>query len=133
MTHSEREVQKAFECCVFNVIFHNRDDHAKNFSFRMDETFAWKLAPCYDLTYSTGPGGYHQMDVEGEALNPAKADLLRLACTNGLSSAWASETIARMSAVAARFPALAKDYPIRRATCTEIARAIDRNCRRMSE
>ena len=40
MTHSEREVEKAYERCVFNVIFNNRDDHAKNFSYRMDERFS---------------------------------------------------------------------------------------------
>jgi len=26
---------QAFERCVFNVIFNNRDDHSKNFSFIM--------------------------------------------------------------------------------------------------
>jgi serine/threonine-protein kinase HipA len=131
MTHSEHEVHKAFERCVFNVIFNNRDDHTKNFSFRMDETFSWKLAPCYDLTYCTGPAGYHQMDIEGEALNPAKADLLRLASTNSLNVTRASETIERMAAVASHFQALAKDYAIRQATRADIARAIDRNCRRI--
>jgi serine/threonine-protein kinase HipA len=30
ITRDEREVQKAFERAVFNVLFHNRDDHAKN-------------------------------------------------------------------------------------------------------
>ena len=58
-THGEREVEKAFERCVFNVVFHNRDDHPKNFSFQMNHAGSWKLAPCYDLSYCEGPGGEH--------------------------------------------------------------------------
>jgi hypothetical protein len=34
ITRDEREVQKAFERAVFNVLFHNRDDHAKNLTYR---------------------------------------------------------------------------------------------------
>jgi serine/threonine-protein kinase HipA len=84
LTHSALEVGRAFERCVFNVVFNNRDDHAKNFSYRMDETFLWKLASCYDLTYDEGPRGEHQMDIEGEARNLGRADLLKLASANDL-------------------------------------------------
>lgn len=35
MTRDQREVEAAFQRCVFNVLFNNRDDHAKNFSYRM--------------------------------------------------------------------------------------------------
>ena len=38
----------------FNVYAHNRDDHAKNFSFLYEEEKkCWRLSPAYDLTYST--------------------------------------------------------------------------------
>jgi serine/threonine-protein kinase HipA len=131
LTHSEREVQKAFERCVFNVVFNNRDDHAKNFSFRMNESFVWQLAPCYDLTYCEGPNGYHQMDVEGEALYPGLAQLLQLAVTNSLKETWARRTIERFVAVASQFPAMASDYPIRKGTRVDIARAITGNCARL--
>lgn len=131
MTHSEREVQKAFERCVFNVVFNNRDDHTKNFAFRMDDSFAWKLAPCYDLTYCEGPNGYHQMDVEGEALNPCKDDLLKLARNHSLKEKWASQVIEQTVAVAAQFAAVAADYPIRKNTRDGIARVIAANCSRL--
>ena len=131
-TQSEREVEKAFERCVFNVVFNNRDDHAKNFSFRMDHTLTWKLAPCYDLTYNEGAGGEHQMDVEGEGRAPAKADLLKLATTNSLKLAWAAEAIERMTASAGEFKTAAKDYAIRQGTRTKIATAIEKNRLRMA-
>lgn len=132
LTLSEAEVVKAYERCVFNVVFNNRDDHTKNFSFRMDESFAWKLSPCYDLTYCAGPGGYHQMDVVGEALHPAKSHLLQLATTNGIDRSRALDTIQKIVDVASEFKRLAKDYPIRRTTVNDIARAIQHNCARMA-
>src|SRR5690606_12301986 len=47
ITGDAREVLKAFERCVFNVLFNNRDDHAKNFSFRLGKDLRWRLAPAY--------------------------------------------------------------------------------------
>ncbi|MFZ9004716.1 MAG: HipA domain-containing protein, partial [Robiginitalea sp.] len=38
LTKDVREVEKMFRLAVFNVLAHNRDDHAKNFSFLMDNT-----------------------------------------------------------------------------------------------
>lgn len=131
-THSEREVEKAFERCVFNVVFHNRDDHAKNFSFRMDHACSWKLAPCYDLSYSEGPGGEHQMDVEGEGRAPGRPHLMRLAASNSLDAAWAAATIDRFAAVAGEFRTICKDYAIRPATRQQMARAIEANRVRMA-
>lgn len=131
-THSEREVQKAFERCVFNVVFNNRDDHARNFSFRMDRSYSWKLAPCYDLSYCEGPGGEHQMDIEGEGRSPAKAHLLRLAASNSLNAAWAAGAIERIATVAGGFGAVCKDYAVRPATRQRMARAVEANRARMA-
>ena len=55
MTRDIRECEKMFRYAVFNVLAHNRDDHAKNFSFLMDSQGQWKLSPAYDLTFSSGP------------------------------------------------------------------------------
>ena len=54
-------VLKAYERAIFNVLFNNRDDHSKNFAFRLDRERRWRLAPAYDLTFNVGPGGEHQM------------------------------------------------------------------------
>jgi serine/threonine-protein kinase HipA len=131
LTQSEREVQKAFERCVFNVIFNNRDDHAKNFSFRMNAQFTWELAPCYDLTFNHGPGGEHQMDVVGEGGEPGKRHLLELASKNGLRIVWAKQVIERIAQVAGNFSVNAKNHVIRKNTQQSIARTIEINRTRM--
>lgn len=132
ITRSERELEKAFERCVFNVIFNNRDDHAKNFSFRMNEQMQWELAPCYDLTYNEGPGGEHQMDILGEGRAPSKVHLIELAKRNGLKAKWASQVIDRISQVAETFSGIAKNHAIRKQTIETIAGAIEKNRRRMT-
>jgi len=44
-TRDEREVVRAYERCVFKVIFHNRADHPKNFPFRLGRDRRGRLAP----------------------------------------------------------------------------------------
>lgn len=79
LTKDVREGEKLFRLAVFNVLSHNRDDHAKNFSFLMDEKGEWKLSPVYDLTFSSGPNGEHCSTMMGEGKNPTVAHLLKLA------------------------------------------------------
>ncbi len=131
LTHSEREVEKAFERCVFNVVFNNRDDHTKNFAYRMDERFAWKLAPCFDLSFNEGPGGEHQMDIEGEGRTPARTHLLQLAAKAGLGVVWASDVIERMVIVAQSFKVLTAEYPVRAVTRSRMVKVVEENCSRM--
>ena len=64
---------------IFNVVVHNRDDHAKNFAFRINEADEWELAPAYDLVYAEGPGGEHTMSVAGEGRAPRRRHFMRLA------------------------------------------------------
>jgi serine/threonine-protein kinase HipA len=101
---------------VFNLLFHNRDDHAKNLTYRMDAKRHWKLAPCFDLTYSEGPGGEHQMDVCGEGLNIGRRHLIQLAQQGGLDVKWAEQRLDAMLEVVNRWPLLIESFDIRRTT-----------------
>lgn len=123
-TRDEREVCKAYERAVFNVVFHNRDDHGRNLAFCLGMDRRWQLAPAYDLTWSEGPGGEHQMDVCGEGLAPGKPHLLRLAKEGGVEVRWAEEVIERMVTVARAFRDLAKAEPIRTATVQAVWKSV---------
>ena len=78
LTKDIREVEKMFRLAVFNILSHNRDDHGKNFSFLMDSSGQWKLAPAYDLTFSSGPRGHQSTMVMGEGQNPSNEHLIKL-------------------------------------------------------
>lgn len=78
----ERDVkayEKVLRLAAFNVFAHNRDDHSKNFSFLMDGTGKWQLAPAYDLTFSYSGHGMHSTMVAGESAKPTRTHLMKLA------------------------------------------------------
>lgn len=129
LTRDEREVQKAFARAVFNVICHNRDDHAKNFAYRLGRNRRWYLSPAYDLTFSEGPAGRHQTDVCGEAQTITRAHLLTLAEQGGIDKAYADNVIDNILEQTTHFRGWAADYPIRGATIKRIEKAIE-NCRK---
>ncbi len=133
ITRDQREVDEAFRRAVFNVAFHNRDDHAKNFSFILDRDRRWKLAPAYDLTLSEGPGGQHQMDVCGEGRLPSRTDLLRLANEGGVDPAQAVQILEQVSTVATGLAHRLADYPIRRGRTTLVTRAVLANVSRLAK
>jgi len=84
LSKSMVEVEKMFRLACFNLFAHNRDDHAKNFSFLMDEKGVWRLSPMYDITFSFGPGGEHSTMYLGEGKNPTKEHLINLAKKHGI-------------------------------------------------
>jgi serine/threonine-protein kinase HipA len=88
VTKNVLEAEKAYALACFNVLAHNRDDHAKNFSFLMDhETKAWSFAPAYDLTFSDGPGGEQSTMVMGEGKTPGVEHLRALGREHSLKRA----------------------------------------------
>jgi serine/threonine-protein kinase HipA len=131
LTRDEREVLKAYGRAVFNVMFHNRDDHPKNLAWRLGRDRRWRLAPAFDLTFSQGPSGQHHMDVCGEAAAVTHGHLLRLASEGGVAATDAEAVIDRIAEQANRFPQRAKDFAIRRATVQRMQTAIER-CRRLA-
>lgn len=50
-----KDFEQLYRRMVFNVLAGNIDDHARNFSFIMDRTGRWSLAPAYDMVYSIDP------------------------------------------------------------------------------
>ncbi len=86
LTKDKVEQIKMFRLAVFNLFTHNRDDHAKNFSFLLDKNNDWKLSPAYDLTFSFGPGGEHSTTYLGEGKNPSIIHLEKLAIKHDIKN-----------------------------------------------
>ncbi len=87
LTRNIQDAEKAYALACFNVLAHNRDDHAKNFSFLLNARNEWIFAPAYDLVFSYGPGGEQSMLVMGEGKNPGTAQLQALGKHHGLKNA----------------------------------------------
>lgn len=127
-TNDLRQKKVAFERMLFNLVFNNRDDHPKNFSYLMDRHGCWQLAPVYDVTFCEGPGGYHQMDVLGEALQVSRQAVLQLGTEEaGLSEPEALELLQKYCEVAEQLEAIAQSVApgqIRLQTLRQIRRRI---------
>ncbi|PSJ44603.1 type II toxin-antitoxin system HipA family toxin [Zobellella taiwanensis] len=133
-TNDVREMALAFERAVFNIAFNNRDDHPKNFAYLMSQNGRWRLAPAYDVTFCEGPGGYHQMDVMGEALTICRTHLLRLAEEAEVPQDVAGRIIDGICNVASQFTAIAESmYPqgMTHDTLRTIQRRLDQNTARL--
>ena len=124
LTKDIREVEKMYRLAVFNVLAHNRDDHAKNFSFLMDEKGEWKLAPAYDLTFSNGPNGEQSTMVMGEGRNPTLTHLVKLGLDAKLPKKLIDETIAQTRHALAQWGPLSKAYGVSKGSADLIANSI---------
>jgi serine/threonine-protein kinase HipA len=73
-------LEEAFRRAVFNFAAVNQDDHVKNFSFLMDTSGAWSLAPSYDGTYAKGRSftRVHQMTLADKSSEITRQDLRQL-------------------------------------------------------
>lgn len=85
LTKDFSQIERMFRLMCFNVFAHNRDDHSKNFAFLYDwQKKAWRLAPAYDLTYSSSLGGEHATSVNGNGRDPGMSEILETARIIGL-------------------------------------------------
>jgi serine/threonine-protein kinase HipA len=98
LTHDKREAEKMFRLMCFNVFAHNRDDHAKNFSFLYDKG-KWQVSPVYDLVYAEGMGGEHATMIDGEGRNPSKENILSVAKKTDIGSLRCREIMEEVEAV----------------------------------
>lgn len=124
LTNDAREGEKQFRNAVFNVLAHNRDDHAKNFSFLMDSDGTWRISPAYDLTFSSGPAGEHCTTIMGEGKNPNISHLLKLAEISSIKPKKAAEIIDQVKNAIAKWPQFGKEAEVSKNSSELISKAI---------
>ncbi|HRX84816.1 MAG TPA: type II toxin-antitoxin system HipA family toxin [Phycisphaerae bacterium] len=125
LTRNHQDVLRAFRRMVFNVLAHNRDDHVKNFAFRLDDTTGdWTLTPAYDLLYTAGPGGEHTMTLAGEGKHPGRPHMVSLAEQAGLSRNEVAAIIDDVRAAVGRWSDHAAQAGVTTAAITEIAKSL---------
>ena len=79
------ELMRIYDLMCFNVLSHNQDDHAKNFSFIFSEDdMKWRLSPAYDLTFSSTTWGEQSTTVNGKGRDITVEDAIKTALPFGL-------------------------------------------------
>lgn len=130
LTRDRREVEQMFSRCVFNVVFNNRDDHLRNFAFRMQRDGEWKLSPAFDLTFSEGFGGQHWNSVMTKGAQITRDDLLSVAQMGGLKAAAAKRAISQVLDSLSSWSRLSKNLPMTRETRRKVHERVLANARR---
>lgn len=124
LTRDHQAVRECYRRMVFNVLAHNRDDHVKNFAFRMADRGDWELAPAYDLVFAAGPGGEHTMTIAGEGRAPARRHLLQLAAPAGIADRDADSILEEVASAAARWRIHARQARVSAKSAKVIEKAI---------
>lgn len=124
---------RLFARMVFNVVANNRDDHAKQHAFLMDEQGAWDLAPSFDLTFARGRGGEHFLAVKGRTGDDITKDLMvELGREHGIDAAESRSVFERTMDAVNRFEEFTGPYPMSTSTRQEINRALQSNIARLA-
>ena len=124
LTRNVQEVEKMFRLAVFNILSHNRDDHAKNFTFLMDSHGEWRLSPAYDLTFSSGPRGEQSTMVMGVGEHPREEHLIVLGRESKLNSKKINDIVESTKQALNKWPNLAEEYGVAKSNISLIWKRI---------
>ncbi len=124
ITHDQRQCKAMFILAVFNVLAHNRDDHARQFSFIMEHDGTWRKAPAYDLTWSFGPGGEHSSSVLGHGKDITRDHLIDLGKKAELKEQEVFKVIERTQAAISKWEVFASKYGVSRQSTLLVAAAL---------
>jgi serine/threonine-protein kinase HipA len=124
VTRSQVEVEQMFRRMIFNIVAHNRDDHAKQHAFIYGEDRRWHLAPAYDLSYSSGPNGQHYLAVADEAADIGPDPIRKTAEAQDLKHRRLSTIVDEVLAAVERFAEFASTYGVSRRTVQEVQRTV---------
>ena len=124
ITRDQRECKAMFTLAVFNVLAHNRDDHARQFSFVMERDGVWRMAPAYDLTWSSGPGGEHSSSVLGHGENITRDLLIKLGKKADMKEQDAIKVIEHTQAAISKWEIFASEHGTSRQSTNLIAAAL---------
>jgi len=113
---------EAFRRAAFNHLAANCDDHSKNFSFLMDQSGAWSLAPAYDITFAYNSQNIwlreHLMGIEGKFSDVTYEDLYRFADAHSIP--YARQALKKIKSVLSHWP----DYAKKAGVASEAASSI---------
>ncbi|MGS2722560.1 type II toxin-antitoxin system HipA family toxin [Porticoccus sp. GXU_MW_L64] len=107
-------IEQQFRRAMFNLVGCNQDDHVKNFSFTMNRSGQWNIAPAYDLCHAQGSHftRNHQLSINGKTNNFEMADLKHLAAYAGLPRGREKRILDEVLEGFSRWPQLASELEI---------------------
>ena len=124
LTKDHTALIQAYRRMAFNVMAHNRDDHVKNFAYQYEAEKGWRLTPAYDLTFSNGIRGQHNMTVLGRG-TPKIQDLRKIADTVGIERRSTEACLQEVRSAVSGWPSHARAAGVPRELTRTVAAALE--------
>lgn len=122
-------LKQLFLQTLFNYMFVNQDDHARNFSFMCGEDFKWRATPAYDVTFAKGvkQTREHQLTLNSKALSQITLeDVVSFATEFSIDLEFVSESIMKMKELRdVKLPYLMKEFQISQHKQKEVLDAVN--------
>lgn len=110
---------------IFNILAHNRDDHAKNHAFVMEPDGTWSLTPAYDIGFTDGLSGEHALMKAGEGRTPTLAHVRTVATLGGVGDAELRAMIDDVRAAVGAWESFSTRYEVPAARRRSIRQALN--------
>ncbi len=122
--NAQGSLKQLFLQMLFNYMFINQDDHARNFSFMCDEDYKWRATPAYDITFAKGVE--HQLSLYGKALSKITLeDVVNLATEFSIDLEFVNESILNMKELRdTKLASLMKEYEVSRQKQAQVLEAV---------
>ena len=121
-------LQQLFLQMLFNYMFVNQDDHARNFSFMCGSDYKWRATPAYDITFAKGvkQTREHQLTLYSKALSQITLqDVVNLATEFSIELEFVSESITKMKALRdIKLPQRMQEYKVSKQKQKQVLEAV---------
>ena len=124
LTRSYQALRQQLLRCIFNVLSHNHDDHAKNFAFQMDASGTWGLSPAYDLTMAVNRVKGNWLTVNGRRRGIRAGDFYALIDDYRIAHSEVDAMIAKVKAVVSSWEHYASEAGVSEALQKEVNRQL---------
>jgi len=121
-------LKQLFLQMLFNYMFVNQDDHARNFSFMCGDDYKWRATPAYDITFAKGvkQTKEHQLSLYNKALSTITLkDVVSLATEFSIDLEFVNDSLMKMKALREKeLPYLMQEYKVSTKKQTQVLEAV---------
>ena len=121
-------LKQLFLQMLFNYMFVNQDDHARNFSFMCGSDYKWRATPAYDITFAKGvkQTREHQLTLNSKALSQITLqDVVNLATEFSIELEFVSDSLTDMKALRdIKLPKLMQEYQVSKQKQKQVLEAV---------
>ncbi|WP_457745155.1 type II toxin-antitoxin system HipA family toxin [Sulfurimonas sp.] len=122
-------LKQLFLQMLFNYMFVNQDDHARNFSFMCGDDYKWRATPAYDITFAKGvkQTKEHQLSLYNKALSTITLkDVVDLATEFSIDLEFVSDSLMKMKNLREKeLPSLMKEHSVSVKKQTQVLEAVN--------